>query len=45
MLFEPREHAIIEQIGCGQGTLAFIQLGKGDPAVGIDERLLVDAAR
>ncbi len=44
LLLEPRNGAVVEQVGRHQGVLAVVQLDEGDFAVGIDEGLLVDAA-
>ena len=43
MLLEERQHTVIEQIGCRDGRLAVVELGKAYLAVGVDEGLLVDA--
>ena len=44
MLFEEREHTIIEQVGCRDGMLLRVKLDVCHSRVGIDERLLIDAA-
>src|SRR5439155_7280926 len=38
---EERQHAIIEQVGRGEGRLLLIELGEGDLAVSVDEGLLI----
>jgi hypothetical protein len=40
---EERQHTVIEQIGCRDGRLAVVELGKAYLGVGVDEGLLVDA--
>jgi hypothetical protein len=43
VLLEERQHTVIEQIGCRDGRLAVVELGKAYLGVGVDEGLLVDA--
>src|SRR5579859_2849860 len=42
VVFEQRDHAVVEQIGRRDWRLTIVKLGVGDLAVGIDEGLLVD---
>src|SRR4029453_7793221 len=44
VLLEERQHTVIEEIGCRDGRLAVVELGKAYLGVGVDEGLLVDAA-
>jgi len=43
VILEERQHAIVQNLGCGDRRLAIVELGEGDLAVGVDEGLLVDA--
>src|SRR5208282_4466209 len=42
VLFEERQHAIIEQVGRHQSGLAVIEFGESDLGVGVEKRLLID---
>jgi len=44
VFLEERNDPVIEHVGGGDRGLAIVELGKGDLAVGVDERLLVDPA-
>ena len=44
VLVEERDHPVIQQVGGGERRLAGIELGEADLGVGVDHRLLVDAA-
>ena len=44
VLFEERQDAVVEQIGGDQGGLAVVEFGEGDLGVGVEKRLLIDAA-
>ncbi len=43
VLLEERQHTVIEQIGCRDGRLAVVELGKAYLGVGVDKGLLVAA--
>lgn len=43
VIFEQRDHAVVEQICCRNRRLAIIQFGAYNLAVGVHEGLLVDA--
>ena len=44
VLFEERQHPVVEQFRRGDGRLAIVELGASDLGIGIDEGLLVDPA-
>ena len=43
VLFEERQHTVVEQISRDQGSLAVVQFGEADLGVSIEKGLLIDA--
>ena len=44
MLFEERQHPVVQNLRCGDRRLAVVELGEDHLGVGIDEGLLINAA-